>query len=96
MAITVTSVATNAVINTAPIYDPRYMEFTEWASLMCEQYAGQQLEIPDERTDWKGWAVGLKGIDLFNNEAIPDPYVYANWSDWAEALVLSINLRPQQ
>lgn len=83
-------------INNAPVFDPRYMEFTEWASLMCELYAGQQLEIPNERTDWKSWAIGLKGIDLFNNEQIPDPYTYDEWHNWAEALVLTMNPRFQQ
>jgi hypothetical protein len=63
---------------------------------MCEQFATQQLEIPDERTDWKSWAVGLKGIDLFTNEGIPDPYIYENWNDWADALVLLVNLRQPQ
>jgi hypothetical protein len=28
------------------LYDPRYHTFESWASLMCEQYAANQLEIP--------------------------------------------------
>jgi len=83
-------------INTAPICDPRYMEFTEWAERMCEQFATQQLEIPDARTDWKMWALGIKAIDLFNNETVPDPYIYDDWKDWASAVVLTVNLRQPQ
>ena len=83
-------------INTAPLVDPRYMEFPEWASRMCEQFATQQLEIPDERTDWKSWATGLIAIDLFVNEGIPDPSVFENWQDWAAVLVLTVNLRQPQ
>jgi hypothetical protein len=57
---------------------------------MVEAYAPQQLAIPDG--DWKTWAAGLKAIDVFSNEAIPGPYVYDNWQDWAAALVNAINV----
>jgi hypothetical protein len=42
------------------LYDPRYHTFESWASLMCEQYAANQLEIPNQYTDWKMWGNGLK------------------------------------
>ena len=77
------------------IYDPRYHTFDSWAALMCEAYAGQNLEIPGPLTDWKGWATGLKAIDIFANEAIPGPYIYENWYDWAQAVVGAVN-RPTQ
>lgn len=75
------------------LYDPRYHTFESWASLMCEQYAANQLEIPSESTDWRMWGNGLKAIDVFTNEAIPDTSVYNNWDDWAAALLASINPR---
>jgi len=75
----------------ALIYDPRYHDFTSWASLMCEAYAGQQLEIPSNNDEWQAWGAGLKGIDLFANEAAPDPYQFKNWEDWAAALVNNVN-----
>ena len=77
------------------IYDPRYHTFESWAALMCEAYGGQNLEIPNANTDWKGWATGLKAIDIFTNEAIPGPYIYENWFDWAQAVVGAVN-RPTQ
>jgi hypothetical protein len=58
---------------------------------MCEQYAAQQLSIPDANTDWKEWASSLKAIDVFTNEGIPGPFIFDNWQDWAEALVNSVN-----
>ncbi len=76
----------------ALVYDPRYHTFESWACLMCEAYSTQQLAIPDG--DWKVWAAGLKAIDVFSNEAIPGPYVYDNWQDWAAALVNAINVNP--
>lgn len=75
------------------IYDPRNHTFDSWASLMVEAYAGQQLQIPSEDMDWKDWAVGLKAIDVFTNEAIPGPYIYENWQDWAQAIVGIVNQR---
>jgi hypothetical protein len=58
---------------------------------MCEQYAAQQLEIPTQFTDWKGWGNGIKAIDVFTNEAIPSTDNYDNWFDWAAALLGSVN-----
>lgn len=77
--------------NPALIYDPRYQTFESWASLMCELYAVQQLSIPDVSTDWKEWAAGLKGIDVFNNEGVPSPYEFTDWQEWAAALVGAVN-----
>lgn len=78
-------------LNTNLVYDPRYHTFESWASLMCEQYAAQQLAIPDANTNWKDWASGLKAIDVFTNEGIPGPSYYDDWQEWAEALVNSVN-----
>lgn len=73
------------------VYDPRYHSFDSWASLMCEQYAANQLSIPTPTTDWKEWGEGLKAIDVFTNEAIPGTSNYENWDEWAAALLASIN-----
>ena len=75
------------------VYDPRAHTFVSWASLMCELYATQQLSIPNDSTDWKEWASGLKAIDVFTNEGIPGPYIFDNWMDWAEAVVGAVNPR---
>ena len=75
----------------ALVYDPRYHTFESWASLMCEAYATQQLAIPNATTNWQAWAAGLKAIDIFNNQAVPGPYVFDNWQDWASAVVNAMN-----
>ena len=46
--------------------------------------------------DWKSWAAGLLAIDVFVNEATPDPYQFDDWQDWAAALVNAVNSRPDQ
>lgn len=78
-------------LNPAQVYDPRYHTFESWASLMCEIYAAQQLEIPTQFTDWKIWGNGLRAIDVFANEAIPMTESFENWFDWAEALSNAVN-----
>ena len=78
-------------LSPAQVYDPRYHTFESWASLMCELYAPQQLTIPDATTDWKEWGAGLKAIDTFSNNGIPETYQYDNWQEWAEQLVNAVN-----
>ena len=78
-------------LNPALIYDPRYHTFESWAALMCEAYAPQQLEIPNDKTNWQAWGAGLRGIDVFVNEGVPNPYLFNNWQDWAQALVGAVN-----
>jgi hypothetical protein len=77
----------------ALVYDPRYHTFDSWAALMCEAYSGQQLQIPGPDVEWKSWAAGLKAIDIFANEAIPEPYSFDDWNDWAAAVIGAVNSR---
>lgn len=83
--------ATTLDVPSPLLYDPRYMLFGDWASLMCEQYAAQQLSIPNDQTDWKSWAVGLLAIDVFTNQGVPDPYEFEFWQDWASAVLNVMN-----
>lgn len=73
------------------LYDPRFHTFQSWACLMVEQYAGQQLQIPNDDTDWKDWGDGLFNIGLFANEGTPRPREFENWEDWVAAMIGSIN-----
>jgi len=77
--------------NVALVYDPRNHTFDSWASLMCELYAAQQLEIPTPFTDWKVWGDGIRAIDVFANEAIPMTDNFGNWQSWAEELMNAVN-----
>lgn len=82
------------MLNTALVYDPRGHTFESWASLMCEQYAAQQLEIPTPFTNWKTWGDGIRAIDVFANEAIPMTDNFDDWQKWAEELVNAVNPKP--
>lgn len=85
------SEAKGVAVSAPLVYDPRYHSFESWASLMAEQYAANQLEIPSMYTDWKLWGNGLKAIDVFTNEAIPSTDNYEDWQQWAQALLGSMN-----
>jgi hypothetical protein len=75
----------------ALVYDPRGHTFQSWAKLMCEAYAAQQLMIPTDDTDWRMWADGLCALDTFTNNGIPTSLGYADWQDWASALVGAVS-----
>jgi hypothetical protein len=78
----------------ALVYDPRYQSWDNWSSLMVEAYAAQNLQIGIPEEKWKDWAEGLMAIDVFQNESIPNPYLYEKWQDWASALVGSMEATP--
>ena len=68
------------------VYDPRYMTWDKWCSLMAELFAGQQLgTVPEER--WKDWAAGFSSIGLFNSSGVPDHRGFNTWQEWAMRLV---------
>lgn len=77
----------------ALVYDPRGHTFESWASLMCELYAAQQLEIPTALTNWRLWGDGIRAIDVFANEAIPMTDNFDDWQKWAEELMNAVNPR---
>jgi hypothetical protein len=60
---------------------------------MNEAFAAQQLSIGVPEENWREWATGLKGIDVFSNEAIPMPDTFDGWQDWAAALMNAVNFR---
>jgi hypothetical protein len=78
------------------VYDPRYLTWDQWASLMVEAYAGQQLEIPHDENKWQEWANGLHGIGLFGSDAVPSASSFAQWQDWAQAVVGAVANQTQQ
>jgi len=55
-------------------------------------FAGQQLAIPGS-TPWYEWGAGLKAIDVFANEAIPETKDFDDWQEWAQAVVGAMNGR---
>jgi hypothetical protein len=78
-------------IGLALVYDPRGHTFESWSALMVESYASQQLEINVPEEKWLDFASGLMAIDIFQNDAMPNPSLFKNWNDWAEEVVNVVN-----
>ena len=83
----------NRPLPLAVVYDPRYQSWDNWSSLMVEAYAAQNLQIGITEDHWKDWAAGLMAIDVFQNEALPNPYLFENWQDWAAEVVNAVSPR---
>ena len=75
-------------------YDPRYMKWDQWCSLMAELFAPQQLGTVTE-DKWVDWAAGMNGIGYFMESGVPDPRVFKTWQDWAAALCGILSITPQ-
>lgn len=75
-------------------YDPRYMTWDQYCSLMAELFAPNQLgTVPEER--WKDWVSGMNGIGYFVESGIPDPRIYDDWRQWAQEMVGIMSVIPQ-
>jgi len=75
----------------ALVYDPRGHTFESWSAVMVESYASQQLQMNVAEDKWIDFALGMMAIDIFQNDALPSPYLYSRWNDWAEAVVNVVN-----
>lgn len=73
------------------VYEPRYHTWDSWACLMVEAYGTQQLGIPTDESEWKEWAAGFRGIDLFSNDGVPSPDGFNDWQDWVFAVVNAVS-----
>lgn len=66
--------------------DPRIVRgVVEWADFMFPSL--EEFGTPsrlDDPGDWQEWAVGLLSFDGFEAVAMPDPYLFDNWIEWAE------------
>lgn len=72
--------------------DPRVVSGpVEWADMMYVSL--QQFGVPtqlDNPDHWQDWASGLLSFNGFQTVAIPDPYRFADWQEWAERFNQSV------
>lgn len=75
-------------------YDPRYMTWDQYSSLMAEKFAPNQLgTVPEDR--WRDWVSGMNGIGYFVESGIPDPRGFDDWRQWAQEMVGIMSVIPQ-
>ena len=69
------------------VYDPRGHTFESWSALMVEAYAAQSLQTNVPEDKWVDFALGMMANDIFQNDALPSPYLFSKWNDWATEVV---------
>lgn len=64
---------------------PNYMDLETWASRIIYDLAPQFSfgKIQDYK-DWKDWGCQFSTANIFG--AIPDPYMFDDWNQWAMSL----------
>jgi hypothetical protein len=75
----------------AQVYDPRGHTFESWSALMVEAYAGQQLITGATEDQWQEWGIRVMNVSELEVNSVPNPHLYGNWQDWAQALVSAVN-----
>lgn len=71
------------------IPDPTGKSYEEWARGMTLEYPGDDLANWDV-LPWQEWAVQLFQRVTFGTLALPDPRIYSDWRDYAQALRESV------
>ena len=74
--------------------NPRNMTLTDWADsvILASSDAWSFGKLEDEAR-WQDWAIGFVRASPFTQQAIPDPYLFEDWRDWAERVypMLEVN-----
>lgn len=67
------------------IIDPRFMaDAIEWTDRMIPTL-DQDIQMGRlfSNDDWQTWAAGLLSFNKFARLAIPNPYQFSDWKEWA-------------
>ena len=65
--------------------NPYGMGLRDWsdAIVLTVSTAWSLGRLTDE-DDWQGWAVGIVRASPLTQSALPDPYQFDDWKDWAQ------------
>lgn len=64
--------------------DPRGMTWQDWASSVILVVGdARSFGSPPEEPRWRDWAVGLVRASPFTQRALPNPYQFSDWHEWA-------------
>ncbi|CAB4145461.1 hypothetical protein UFOVP1204_21 [uncultured Caudovirales phage] len=73
--------------------DPRGLDVIRWTDAMAYSlnrygYVNQLIDA----TAWQDWAVQVNQLPAITQKNPPDPYLYADWSIWAERFNMIVGL----
>lgn len=71
-------------------FSPDYSTWEDWNGNLITFYAQEPISYTDE-TGWKTVARNVVGLPTFSVYGMPDPDLFENWQDWAEAFTLTVN-----
>ena len=64
--------------------DPRNMTLRDWSdSVILSVGDAWSFGRLDNESLWQDWGVGFLRAGSFATRAIPDPYEFSDWRDWA-------------
>lgn len=65
--------------------DPRGLTVTEWAdaTILAVDSAWSSVGRLDDEASWQAWGTGFLNTPSFATQAVPDPYQFSDWRDWA-------------
>ena len=65
--------------------DPVGMTLRDWAdSVVLSTSDAWSVGTLQDEADWQSWAVTFVRAPPFAQQAVPDPYMFSNWRDWAQ------------
>lgn len=67
-----------------------YSTWEDWNGNLLTFY-GQEPISYSEEAEWKDVVRNLIGLPTFSVYGLPDPDLFENWQDWAEAFTLMVN-----
>lgn len=71
--------------------NPNGMELKPWADATMLVLNSLTSVSVLESDDWQPWGALIAQSPQLGKFNVPDPYQYAEWSDWALALYSSLN-----
>lgn len=64
--------------------DPHGMTLTDWAdSVILSLGDAWSFGRLDDAARWQDWASGFVRAPTFATQAVPDPYGFNDWREWA-------------
>lgn len=69
---------------------PDYSSWNDWNGNLIHYFAEQQFpDLPEE--DWKAVANAVTTNPVFDKFAVPSPFLFEDWREWARELTTAVN-----
>lgn len=76
---------------TATIVLPVGISLLDWAAQFQIDFPDSSVPQLSDPAQWQGWGSAVMASSTFSAPGCPSPYQFADWRQWAEAFVGSLN-----